>query len=393
MATKFYPNGIVALSCEGVSKVFPVFDTGDAWRIFWGTSFKGKTVVALDEVSLAVPKGKMVGVLGRNGAGKSTLLRILAGIYSASSGHIERHGDLSGLFELGGVSNPLMSGREYATRSLLLQGIKKSSLNDILEDVRQFSELEDYFELPIYAYSTGMAARLYFAVATAIQHDIYLIDEILSVGDEHFKSKCWVRIRDRLSRGASGILVTHDWSAILKICEVSHILDHGRVIDSGPTDRIVRSYLNLSNPPATIARFDCKNPDSYSAQSLHDTDLRFFIELLEPVPVVLAYSIELLRVGVGWEILLLDNNLPVASTIGRHEVSLTIPNLPLAPGNYYLNLFLTSPKNSESGRAVSAYDARGWTYGNAISLKVTGKPRQSSTIIPVSWVLEEAALR
>ncbi len=276
---------------------------------------------------------------------------------------------------------------------MLLQGIKKSSLSDILEDVRQFSELDDYFDRPIYTYSTGMAARLYFAVATAVQHDIYLIDEILSVGDEHFKSKCWVRIRDRLSRGASGILVTHDWSAILKICEVSHILNHGRVVDSGPTDKIVRSYLNLSNPPATIARFDSENPDSYSAQSLHDAHLRFFIEVLEPVPVVLAYSIELLRVGVGWEILLLADHLAVASTIGRHEVSLTIPSLPLAPGNYYLNLFLSSAKDAESCLAGTVYDARGWTYGNAISLKVTGKPRWSSTIIPVSWAPEEAALR
>ena len=383
-------NGVVALSCGGVGKTFPVFDAGNAWRLLLGASLSGKQIMALDAVSLVVPKGKMVGVLGRNGAGKSTLLRVLAGIYSASSGRIERCGNMSGLFELGGGANRMMDGREYATRSLMLQGIQRADLHKSLEDVHEFSELDDYFDRPIYTYSTGMAARLYFAVATALRHEIYLIDEMLSVGDEHFKAKCWLRIRDRLSQGASGILVTHDWSALLKLCETSHILDHGRLVASGPTDKIVQSYLNLSNPSGTVARFAADNPLSYSAESRQDARFRFSIELLKSVPVALAYSIELLRVGVGWEILLLAHSLLIADRAGRHEVELVIPKLPLAPGDYYFNLFLNSPKSMESSGIGTGYDVRSWTYGNALSLKVQGSPRRSVTIIPITWERREA---
>lgn len=383
------PRGVAALSCVGVSKVFPMFDGGASWRIVFGMPPKGKKVVALKDVSLTVPKGTIVGVLGRNGAGKSTLLRILAGIYSASSGRVWREGAVSGLFEIGSIGHRFMTGREYARRALLLQGVEASQLAIMLDDVREFSELEAAFDAPIYTYSTGMTARLYFASATAVQHDIYLIDEVLTVGDEHFRNKCWMRMRDRLSQGASGILVTHDWSAVLKLCEVCHVLDHGRIVESGASDRVVRSYLGLVKPDPRKVRFSPDNPTTYTAKSLRDTEFRFCIEVTEQIPVALGYSIETLRVGIGWEVLLLENNLPVCAKIGRNEVQLRIPRLPLGAGRYYLNLFLTSPKVQGSREPLQSYDVRGWTYGNPIELTVEGASRGSSTILPVVWERKE----
>lgn len=380
-----HPAGVSALWCLGLSKVFPIFDAGTSWRLVFGSPARGKKVVALENVSLTVPKGKIVGVLGRNGAGKSTLLRILAGVYTASSGRVWRSGEISGLFEIGRAANRFMTGREYAKRALLFQGAKRSQLSDLTDDVQEFSELEAEFDAPIFTYSTGMAARLHFASATAVQHDIYLIDEILAVGDEHFRNKCWLRMQDRLSKGASGILVTHDWSAVLRLCEVCHILDRGRIVESGPSDRIVRSYLSLAEPDANIARFSPDNPTTYTVQSLRDAEFRFCIELAENIPVTLGYSIETLRMGVGWEILLLANNLPLATEIGRHEVRLRIPCLPLSGGRYYLNFFLTSLKVDGSAGQLQVYDVRGWTHGNPIALTVEGDSRGSSTILPVFW--------
>jgi len=380
-------QGIAAISCLGVGKVFPVFDDGMSWRLLLGAPPNGKTFRALSEIALTVPKGQVVGILGRNGAGKSTLLRVLAGIYAPTTGSVRRNGSVGGLFELGAAGNRFLSGREYARRSLLLQGAERAHLPELLDEIRGFSELEMNFDAPIYTLSTGMAARLYFAAATALEHDVYLIDEILTVGDEHFQSKCWARIRNRLKRGASAVLVAHDWTQILRLCEVAHIMEHGRIVASGSAEETVRSYLNLSREFEThVAQFCAGNPDEYDAQSQQDAEFRMFVQVHEAVPVVLAYSVEYLSIGVGWEMLLLADDLPVASARGRYEVRLSIPRLPLARGRYYLNVFLSSPTVGGRRTRVAPYDARSWTYGNPISLIVHGDPSGSATMVPLNWV-------
>lgn len=181
---------MTSMSCIGVNKVFPIYDEGASWRVIFGRKSNSKSINALSDISLEVPKGKFVGILGHNGAGKSTLLRTLGGVYSPTSGQIKSEGYISSLFELGGFGNRYLTGREYATRLLRFHGVKKSELTDLVEGIHDFSELNQSFDQRIQSYSSGMAARLYFATATAIQHDIYLVDEILSVGDEHFQTKC-----------------------------------------------------------------------------------------------------------------------------------------------------------------------------------------------------------
>ena len=141
---------------------------------------------------------------------------------------------MSGLYELGLVGNPQLTGRQYADRLLNVHGFSARERAAMIAEIHEFSELEDRFDDPVQTYSAGMGARLYFSTATAGRYDVYLLDEILSVGDQHFQSKCWRRLRDRVSAGAAGMLVTHDWSAILRICETAHILDRGKVLYSGP---------------------------------------------------------------------------------------------------------------------------------------------------------------
>lgn len=374
------PSGVIAITCEGVSKSFPVTDGGNAWRIVLGRDLPHmQSIQALREITLSVPKGEIVGILGRNGAGKSTLLRTLGGVYLPTTGSVRVQGDLSGLFELGGLGNPYLTGRDYAYRSLTFQGAKKDKIETLLEEVKDFSELKEYFDRPIFSYSSGMAARLYFATATAIPHDVYLIDEILSVGDEHFQGKCWRRMRQLLSQGASGVLVTHDWSAVIKLCRETHIVDRGRITASGPSDQIVASYLGLTPPEKRIAYFEPSLLKTYTAIPGQDIEFFFEIQVLEPTPVLFGYSIELLRLGIGWEIMLLSDPVLVSERSGSQTLRLKIPQLPLVPGEYSFNLFLNSLKNE-------SFDIRSWTFGNGIRLLVHGDASANTVAhLPVQW--------
>lgn len=373
-------NCAIALRCEDVHKSYPLEQNLRLWRVLLGRPAGGMAHHALRGISLSVPRGKIVGILGKNGAGKSTLLRVLAGVYPPTSGLIEANGQVAGLFELGGMNNPHLTGREFATRYLLLMGAREAELKPILDEICEFSELGPAFDQRIRTYSSGMGARLYFATATAIQHEIYLIDELLAVGDEHFQAKCWKRMRDRLLGGASGILVTHDWPAILKLCEQAHVLEQGRFAFSGASDRAVVSYLKLPQPSAKEAAFS-NVPLEYAATSGNDTRFRFPVVVRENVGVDFSMSIEMLRIGIGWEIVLLTGNVPVADRPGVYEVDVSIPRLPLAPGKYSLNVFLSSRKNGGQCGEIT-FDARSWTLGNGLRLHVEGEAVAAAACLP-----------
>jgi lipopolysaccharide transport system ATP-binding protein len=379
-------QGIAALSCFGVSKIFPVFDHGNTWQLLLGKTIHSQKVTALEDISLSVPKGQIVGILGRNGSGKSTLLRVIAGTYQASSGQVFTNGTLSGLFELGGLGNVHLTGEDYARRVLTLQGAKKTELEALIREIKEFSELENNFERSIHTYSSGMAARLYFATATALKYDIYLIDEALSVGDEHFQNKCWQRMRELLTQGASGILVTHDWTAVLRLCQTAHIMNRGHILASGNSEDIVRKYLDINTDDFLAgAKFPLDLPTTWIVQSGQDAELLIPIDANESITVDFAYSIESLVIGVGWEIMLLTTHHPLQLNAGRNVIRVKIPKFPLAPDRYYLSLFLstTLKDNDLSGR--KGYDARGWTYGNRLDLIVEGNSSKSATLIPMQW--------
>jgi lipopolysaccharide transport system ATP-binding protein len=373
-----------ALSAEKVRKIYPLLRRGSTWKLLLGHVDGDASIAALNEVSLTVPHGEFVGVIGRNGAGKSTLLRVLGGTYQPTSGVVKVSGDLAGLFELGGIASQRLTGRDYARRILQFFGVTENiEISNLISDIHEFSELAEAFDQPVYTYSTGMGARLYFSIVTAKQHKVYLIDEALSVGDAHFQAKCWERIKLRLTRGASGVLVTHDWSAVLKLCSQCHILDGGRIVRSGPTEEVVRKYLGLS--PSLLsegAKFDEPHLKELNATSGADTAFSFRVRRLTRERMALRYSIEFMRLGIGWEILLLSNDLLIDSDSLNCEVTLKLPRLPLNAGRYYLNLFLLSPH--DPNRASVTYDARAWTYGNAFVLNVDGPAAESLIRLPLS---------
>ncbi len=381
----------IAVTCEGVSKAFELFENASGWRFVFGMRHAEDSVQALDNISFVVPRGEFAGILGRNGAGKSTLLRIIGGIYHPDRGRVRVRGDLSGLYEIGLTGNVELTGREYARRFLQIGGSKGNELIRLINEVQEFSELDDRFDDCVLTYSSGMTARLYFAVATAQQHEAYLIDEILSVGDSHFQAKCWRRIRDRLSHGASGVLVTHDWSAILKLCRTAYIIDRGRVVFAGPAERVVRRYLDPENdgvePPSDIARFEDGVPEQVTWYAGEDSRLALPVCIMRPAPVCIRATIQRMGVGLGWEIVLMSRHAAlIGERPGRYIAELMIPKLPLAPGGYVLTVALMLEPTPDQPERIGL-DRRNWLSGDGIDLTVLGDPSESELHLPMTWEL------
>ena len=384
----------IAITCQGVSKSFALVDRGSAWRLAFGASAGVPVFEALKDVSFEVPKGQFVGFLGRNGAGKSTLLRTVGGVYSADKGRISVRGALSGLYELGLVGNPQLTGRQYAERLLTVHGFSVRERAEMIADIHDFSELGDRFEDPVLTYSAGMTARLFFSTATAGQYEVYLLDEILSVGDAHFQGKCWRRLRDRVSRGASGVLVTHDWSAIVRMCETAHVLEKGRVKFSGPASRAARLYLygdaERDAYRTGIARFTRRPDTPIQAKQGQDLHLSFEAEILAPAKVGAVSVIERLQPGFGWETALMSRTAhPVGDIPGRYGIELAVPSLPLEAGTYQMGVHLVMPDPEMPGRRL-ALDGFSWLNGDGLALEIEDNEGRAGLCLQTRWAARAA---
>ncbi len=359
-----------ALRARGLAVDYPLPDGKPHPR--WLFSLAGiPHFRALDAVDLEVHAGELVGVLGHNGAGKTTLLRTLGGVLSPSAGSVESLGVPGALFELGGFGNVHLTGRRYTERWFRLHGIVRSEWAALIADIREFSELGDRFEDPIRTYSSGMAARLYFAVATSLRNDVYLIDEILAVGDQHFQAKCWTRVRSLLANRVSGVLVTHDWAAVLRLCERCVELRHGRVVQAGQSEQVVRRYLGLTEQVfPRLARFAETLPDTHVVTAGHPATLIIPVESDIEGAVGIAFSVERLMPGQDWQILMLGAFREACVGRGRWTVEISLDRLPLWSGVYRLALFL---RGATDGVGVPvAQDQRSWTSGNGLRLVVEG---------------------
>ncbi|MDN5924687.1 MAG: ABC transporter ATP-binding protein [Xanthomonadales bacterium] len=198
--------------------------------------------VALHDVSVELRRGERLGIIGRNGAGKSTLLRVFADVLKPDRGKVRRNHGLCQLLALGVGFMPALTGRENAVLSGLLQGIDRRTVVSRLEEICEFAELGEFFDEPLSSYSTGMAARLGFAVAMQNQPDILLIDEVLSVGDVGFQAKSLSVLRERLGQGATAVMVSHSAGTIAGTCDRVIWLEHGRVVASGAVDKVLLAY-------------------------------------------------------------------------------------------------------------------------------------------------------
>ncbi|MGE3979440.1 MAG: ABC transporter ATP-binding protein [Nitrospira sp.] len=196
----------------------------------------------LQDINFEVKAGEAVGIVGQNGAGKSTLLKILAGTMEPTNGKVHVEGRVAALLELGMGFNPDMTGRANALNTAGLMGFSRAQAESALPGIEEFAEIGEYFNQPIRIYSSGMQVRLAFAVATAFRPEILIVDEALSVGDVYFQHKSFDRIRQFRAAGTTLLLVSHDRSAVVSLCDRAILIDKGRVRMDGHPESVLDLY-------------------------------------------------------------------------------------------------------------------------------------------------------
>jgi lipopolysaccharide transport system ATP-binding protein len=209
---------------------------------------------ALKRVSFRVPKGQMLGIIGRNGSGKSTLLKIAAGVYTPTSGSVRIHGTTAPLIELGAGFHPELTGRENILLNGLLLGLTRNQIREREERIIEFAELGDFIDSPIKQYSSGMYMRLAFSVATEVEPDILIIDEILGVGDAGFQRKCYGRIEKFRQLGRTILFVSHDVSTVRQLCDRALLLHNGELISDGQPAEVIARYEEIFSSPVAAVR-------------------------------------------------------------------------------------------------------------------------------------------
>lgn len=197
---------------------------------------------ALTDTSLQVKKGEVFGLIGNNGAGKSTMLKVISRVLKPTKGRVKVYGKIAPLLELGAGFHPELSGRENVFLNGALLGYNREEMEAVFDDIVEFSELDHFINSPIRTYSSGMYARLGFAVATAHMPEILILDEILSVGDEAFQRKCNLRMKSFQQSGATVLMVSHGLDSLEKMCDRIAWLDHGKVIQIGDPQQVISAY-------------------------------------------------------------------------------------------------------------------------------------------------------
>jgi ABC-type polysaccharide/polyol phosphate transport system ATPase subunit len=206
---------------------------------------RGADVWALRDVAFAAEPGESLGLVGRNGSGKTTLLRLVAGIVKPTTGTVAVGGRIGSLLELGAGFHPDFTGRENVYLNASIHGLGRAAVRERFDEMVAFAELEDFIDLPVRTYSSGMYMRLGFAVAAHIEADVLLLDEVFAVGDEAFQHKCFAKIFEHKQRGGTIVFVSHDAAAVERLCERAVLLHGGRVEFDGPTGDAMMRYHRL----------------------------------------------------------------------------------------------------------------------------------------------------
>jgi ABC-2 type transport system ATP-binding protein/lipopolysaccharide transport system ATP-binding protein len=200
---------------------------------------------ALHDVNLEVHKGEVLGIIGQNGAGKSTLLKVIARVMKPTKGHVRVMGKVAPLLELGAGFDWELTGRENIYLNGAILGFSRREMDEKFERIVDFAELWDFIDAPLRTYSTGMVARLGFAIATDVNPDILLIDEVLAVGDERFQKKCIERINGFMNSQTTIVLVSHNMDLIHRMCDRAVWLEKGLIQAVGEVNSVVSSYLDF----------------------------------------------------------------------------------------------------------------------------------------------------
>ena len=236
-----------AIEVRGGSKFYNLYERPQdrVKELFSLTKKKYHTLYkALDQVSFTVKKGETLGIIGRNGAGKSTLLKLITGVITPSEGSIETHGEISALLELGTGFNPEYTGYENIFLNGSMRGFSDEEMQEKVKEIVDFADIGEYMGQPVKTYSSGMFARLAFAVMISFKPEILIVDEALSVGDIFFQQKCNTFMKEEM-KGVTKLLVTHDMNSIANMADRVILIDRGKIIREGKPLEVIEDYLKL----------------------------------------------------------------------------------------------------------------------------------------------------
>lgn len=239
----------IAISVRGVYKDFKLFyDKANTLKekiLFFKKREKNDLLHVLKNIDITINKGETVALIGTNGSGKSTLLKLMTKIIYPNKGSIKTYGKLTSLLELGAGFHPDFSGRENIYFNASIFGLTKKEIDDRIDQIIKFSELEEFMDNPVRTYSSGMYMRLAFSVAINVGAEILLIDEILAVGDQHFQEKCFNKLEELKKSGMTIVIVTHSIESVVKFCERAIWLYDGKVKLDGPSREVTNEYVKV----------------------------------------------------------------------------------------------------------------------------------------------------
>ena len=320
---------------------------------------------ALERIDLVIPRGKTFGIIGRNGSGKSTLLKLITGIYTPTQGTVEVQGRISALLELGAGFHPEFSGRENILINGIILGMSRAEIRAKMDEIIAFSELGDFIDEPVRTYSSGMFMRLAFAVATNVDPDVLIVDEILAVGDARFSKKSKAKMDEFKRAGKTIVLVTHDLSTVVRWCDEAAWIEAGTIRSQGEPARVVAEYQALMNAEDRQAQGGAK------AQALPPLPLELegvrvgeqpvagpvCLDSEDPLALQVGYRLEqLLPVELELTVRRADGlevyagPVPLAAPLARQgKLQLAVSRIGLVTGQYTLGLTARAEGYSPAG--------------------------------------------
>lgn len=345
-----------------------------------------ETIWALRDLSFEVPRGEVLGIIGRNGAGKSTLLKILSRITQPSQGRAEIHGRIGSLLEVGTGFHPELTGRENIFLSGAILGMTRREIQSKFDQIVAFAEVERFMDTPVKRYSSGMYLRLAFAVVAHLEPEILLVDEVLAVGDAAFQRKCLARSDEIARGGRTVLLVSHNMAAIQRLCTSVLILDSGRRAFFGPVEEAVRRYLAGST--SALMSWSRSTPPSKDAwiESLElldrDNPDRCALTTASRLTIIVQFSIRRPIEGLQLSVDILGSLDEVLFVTLPQDAGMTSPS---APGSYRAEILLPAEILMERsyGLRVNLYLPMTGTIDRVDELRFDVEPGRSlSTLSP-----------
>jgi ABC-type polysaccharide/polyol phosphate transport system ATPase subunit/N-acetylglutamate synthase-like GNAT family acetyltransferase len=407
-----------AITIQNVAKTYLLYDRPQdrlKQMLFRGRRQYYREYQALKSLSFELPKGEVLGVVGRNGAGKSTLLQLICGTLTPSTGTVQVNGRIAALLELGAGFNPQFTGRENIYLSASIMGVNREEVDQKIEDIIDFSGVRNFIDQPVSTYSSGMYVRLAFSVATSVEPDILIVDEALSVGDGDFARRSFERIMAMKEKGATILFCSHSLYQIEVLCSKAIWLEKGRLVKTGEPNDIVSEYQAfldlLSNHPEAVpedafkkqaispieeqppvapqgeyarltsiyASTETEAGELLTIQS-QQTDLTLeinFVSTLKTETPQLAIVIhdaarKLITSSAAWS----SDIIPTVNEEGKGQARITLPKLPLLKGTYYVGVLLFDQ------RGIFLHDEADPVV--TLDVKQQG-PERGVVIVPHTW--------